>query len=89
MEFLGLTLADFEAQNTVHVWPDNWRAVLFLKALGMGAWNMGPGGPVGIRPESFSEVRRAMRITDEEWPEIFAAVQAMEPAALDEMHKDE
>jgi hypothetical protein len=88
MEFLGLTLDDYAQQNAVEVWPDNWRAAMFARALGMGSMNIGPGGPVGFRPEAFTEIRRAMQITDDEWPEVFDALQVLEEAALEEIHKE-
>jgi hypothetical protein len=49
---------------------------------------MGPGGATGIRPEAFREVRIAMRIGRDEWPEIHSAVLVMQGAALDEIHKE-
>jgi Phage related hypothetical protein (DUF1799) len=88
MSFLGLTPQDYDAENTVEVWPDNWRAVLFAIELGNGSWNMGPGGPVGFRPETFREARMALRVTAAEWPALLSDVRVIENAALDEIHKD-
>lgn len=88
MAFLGLTPADYAAENTVLVWPDNWRAVMFFHALGGGSWNLGPGGATGLRPEAFREVRLAMRVGRDEWPDLHSAVLILQDAALDEMHKD-
>jgi hypothetical protein len=88
MSFLGLTPEDYAAENTVKAWPETWRAVQFLDALGNGAWNMGPGGATGLRPETFREGRLALRITRDEWPRLLADVRVIEAAALDEIHKE-
>ncbi len=88
MEFMGLTPADYEAENTVLVWPDNWPAVQFVVALGNGSWNMGPSGPVGFRPEAFREIRLALRVRAADWPRLLADIHVIEVAALDEIHKD-
>jgi len=88
MSFLGLTSEDYADENTVLVYPGNWRAVEFVVALGNGAWNMGPNGPVGFRPEAFREARLALRVTAAEWPELLSSVQAIEGGALDEIHKE-
>jgi len=88
MEFLGLTLEDYAEQNSCEVWPDNWPALMFFQALGYGSWNMGPNGPVGLRPESFREVRRALRVPAADWPEIHEALLIMQDAALEEIYKD-
>lgn len=84
----GLTIDDYKKENTVDVCPDNWRSVCFFEALGQGSWNMGPAGPTGLRYETFREVRRIMKVTSDEWPEIFEAVRIMESAALEEIYKD-
>lgn len=67
----------------VDVWPDNWRSVEFFSALGNGCWSIGPAGAVGLKPESFREVRLALRITGREWPDIYSDVRVMERTALD------
>jgi len=88
MKVFGLTMDDYEDEHSVDVWPDNWRAVCFFEMLDQGNWNMGPGGPTGIRYEAFKEVRDIMKVTKKEWPEIFEAVRIMQRAALDEIYKE-
>lgn len=89
MEFFGLRPEDYpENMITVEVWPENWPAVVFFEALGFGSWNMGQGGPVGLRYEVFKEVRIALDISDKEWPELFRSIRILESAALEEMHKE-
>jgi hypothetical protein len=89
MKFLGLTPDDYAEQNCVEVWPDNWPAVMFFQALGNGAWNMGAGGPIGLRPEAFREIRLAQRIRAADWPALLADIRVLEDGALDEIHKDD
>lgn len=88
MKFFGLTMADYAAENTVEVYPENWSAVLFFKALGHGNWNMGAGGPTGLRFEAFREARLVLGTTLAEWREMFPKIKVMEEAALDEIYKD-
>ena len=83
----GLKAEDF-AEDHVYVWPDNWRAVEFFSSIGPGAWNVGMGGPIGIRPESFREVRLAVGIKADEWRDMYADIRAMENAALNRMRRE-
>lgn len=71
----------------MEVWPDCWDAVSFFAAIGPGAWSLGPGGPVGIRPEAFREVRLALGITAAQWREIYPDVRVLEEAAVETMRK--
>jgi hypothetical protein len=89
MAFWGLSPKDYEQQNTVRLWPDCWPAVRFFSALGSGAWNLGPNGAAGIRPEAYREVRLALGITTEQWRCIFPDLRPLEEGALEEIHKDD
>jgi hypothetical protein len=81
-----LTLADFK-NELVDVWPDCLRSVTFFDALGAGCWVVGNSGPIGLRPEAFTEVKLAKNVTAEEWPQIYSDVCVMEAAALAVMRK--
>lgn len=90
MEAFGLRPEDYDGEkppDVIDVWPDNWESVLFFDALGGGSWNMGPQGPVGLRPEAFREVRLAMGIGRDRWPAVFDDVRVMQDAALKEIYK--
>jgi Phage related hypothetical protein (DUF1799) len=79
----GLKPEDFDTPNDVlEIWPENWLAVDFFSAVGGGAWNVGPGGPLGIRPEAFREIRLALGITPSQWRTIWPDVVVMEAEAL-------
>ncbi len=83
----GLVPADFESDRRIELWPENERAFTFFASIGGGAWNIGPGGPVGIRPEAFREIRLALGVTGLEWREMFIDVMAMESEALATMRE--
>jgi hypothetical protein len=83
----GLTLDDFKDEDNVEVWPENWPTVRFFDAIPPGAWNVGPGGPIGIRPEALREVRLSLGITRPKWQLMYDDVQVMESEALKTMNE--
>jgi hypothetical protein len=84
MALWGVTPEDFQ-DEAVEVWPDNWPAVDFFAAIGPGAWSLNSGGPVGIRPEAFREIRLALGITAAQWRDIYPDVRVLEDAAVETM----
>lgn len=79
----GLKPSDFGgADEAIDVWPDNEAAVLFFADIGAGCWNVGTGGPLGIRPEAMREIRFARGITGPQWREMFDDIRLMEGEAL-------
>lgn len=84
---MGLTV-DEARRPPFDVWPDNLAAVQFFDCVPPGAWNIGPGGPSGIRPEAYREVRLAMGVSASAWRDIYPDICVMEAAALDHMHRD-
>lgn len=69
------------------VWPDNWRVLMVFASIGPGAWNVGPSGAIGIRPETFRELRLLHGISAPDWRAMYPDVMAMEAAALDAMRE--
>ena len=68
-------------QDDIEVWPDNWlpvQAFIWLDT----QWNVGYGGPIGLRYEVFPEARRRFAISDEAWPDVADCVQIMENKAI-------
>jgi hypothetical protein len=55
--------------------------------VGAGCWNVGPGGPLGIRPEAYREIRLALGITASQWREMFADIGVMEEEARKTMRE--
>lgn len=86
MAIWGLTPDDFGGEHDViEVWPENQQAVVFFAAVGAGAWNVGAGGPIGIRPEAYREIRLALGVTAVQWRVMFADIVEMEAEALKTM----
>jgi hypothetical protein len=94
MAAFGLTPDDYSpeerqkllADDTVGVWPDNWLSVCVFDAMGT-QWNVGMGGPIGLRYESLREVRLRYAIPASEWRHVFDDLQLMEAHALEQMHR--
>lgn len=95
----GVSPDDF-AEEVVEVWPDCWDAVQFFAEVPPAAWLFKPdtsgqnasgervtypGGPVGIRPEAFRELRLSLGVTGVKWREIYPDVRALEQAAVETM----
>jgi hypothetical protein len=66
----------------VEVWEDNWVTVQLFGSLST-QWNVGPGGVVGLRYETFPVVRACFNVDDEDWPDIFHDLRVMEAAAVE------
>ena len=73
-------------KNAVEVWPENHAVFLLFRSLST-QWNVGMGGPVGLRYEAVYPLIDRMRLSDDEWQETFYALQEMEAAALDAMRE--
>lgn len=88
----GFTRADFDA-DVLDIWPDNLLAVAAFKAL-RTQWRYMPGGmdrpaiPSGLDYASIDTVFRHVGIPAEAQPQVFADVQLMEVAALNEMRRE-
>jgi hypothetical protein len=83
----GIPAKYIGVSEAIEVWPDNWPAVTFFNALSGGAWNVGPGGPLGIRPEAYREIRLGLGVTGQQWRDLFPDVMVMEEEALKTMRE--
>lgn len=83
----GLTLADFD-DDAVEIWPENAGAVYAFSAVGT-QWRTGMSGPTGLDyPAVFATLDRIRRDLDDDGRDaLFADMQVMERAALQEMGK--
>ena len=86
MRFFGLTEADYEAENTVEVWPDNVQAVNVFVAMGT-QWRCGPGGAIGLDYSALPQVLRLTKVPRADWPEVFDLLRILEDAALEKMRE--
>lgn len=83
----GLTMADFEADYTAHIWPDNVMPVDVFVAMGT-QWRVAFGGCTGLDYGALPEVMRMCGVKRSDWSRVFADVRVMEQAALEQMDKD-
>lgn len=70
------------AEDDIEVWPENWTAVTVLLDM-QTQWNIGMGGPVGLRYEALPVVLAARGI--ESSPDLFGQIRILESAALGAM----
>lgn len=66
----------------IYLWPENvpvWRLFQAVRT----QWNVGMGGPVGLRYEGVALVMRMHRVKRSEEQNIFAKIQVMERAMLE------
>ena len=68
----------------VDVWPENWPSYLVFSAM-QTQWRMGFNGPTGLDYTALSEVWRRLKVPVQERDVIFADVQIMELAALEQI----
>lgn len=67
--------------DDVDVWPEHWDAVRVFAAMGT-QWNVGMGGPVGMRYEALQVVLDMHEVPAGERPHVFECVRVMESEAL-------
>lgn len=87
MQFLGLSSADYAAEENIEVWPENWDAILLFDAIG-SQWRVGPSGPYGLDYNVLYRKMDRMGLTPERYDELEDQIQIMEDAALEEMRKE-
>lgn len=88
MAAIGLTAADFEAEDTVEVWPDNVAAVNLLIRMGT-QWRVGMAGLIGLDYSALPAVLRLSGVPRSEWAELFEDLQVLEGAALEQVRADQ
>ena len=85
---MGLLLTDL-AEREVKVWPENWPAYRLFRSM-QTQWIVGPGGATGLNYVPLFHKMDRMDLPQQEYDGLFEDVQAIEHAALEEMHsKDE
>jgi len=77
MALFGFEAEDFEATDIVDYWPEHKLAVQVF--LGMQTqWRVGMAGLVGLDYNALGNVYQALRITDEQVPDVFSQLQVIE-----------
>jgi len=88
MAQMGFTPEDYEDDEVLEVWPENWRIFTIFTSLG-GQWLRGGmnGQPYALNyPSLYPLLDRAFP-DPEEWDEAFTDVRVMEIEALKTMSK--
>ena len=68
------------------MWPENWLTIQLFCALGT-QWQIGFGGPIGLRYESLYPLLDRNATTAQEWEHLFDGIQVCEREALDVMNQ--
>jgi hypothetical protein len=77
----GLTLADYNASDELHVWPEHEKAVRVFFSM-QTQWIIGFSGATGLNYASLPAVYVGLGIADDEIPEIFSQFQVIEKTYL-------
>ena len=85
MAAAGFAPEDFDA-DVIEIWPEHWDAVQFFMRLPT-QWRYGMSGRTGLDYTAVLAMLREMRLPREQRDRIFAGVQVMESAALEEMKR--
>ncbi|MDO9357864.1 MAG: DUF1799 domain-containing protein [Polaromonas sp.] len=72
----------------VEVWPDNMPAVRVFSSMAT-QWDVGMGGPVGLKYSALESVFRFTGLARSEWAQVFDDVQVMERVALQYMRQQQ
>lgn len=70
------------------MWPENWPAFVLFNRLGT-QWNVGFGGPVGLRYEALYPLLDRCTPGPDDWSDMFEDVRVLESAALGAINNNE
>lgn len=80
---MGFEASDFEDEEGLDVWPENWAAVRLFGRL-QTQWAVGGmGGLVGLRYEAIEPACRLSGVKKRDRPALFDAIRVMEEAAME------
>lgn len=83
---LGMSPEDAELIGALQVWPENHKSWRLFTVVG-GQWRSGAGGPTALDYGFVHTTLERMKVTPEEYDDLFADVRVMEAAALEEIHR--
>lgn len=87
MALMGLSDADYAADEDVEVWPDLWEAVLLFDSLG-SQWRVSGAGPYGLDYNVLYHKMDRMNLLPDEYTQMEEDIRILESAALAEMRKE-
>lgn len=79
MALFGFTPEDYD--ETVEVWPDNWRSFLAMDAMGT-QWRTGACGATGLDYSVLPDVMKLVGIPAKERSRVFHDIRVMEAEAI-------
>ncbi|WP_235511572.1 DUF1799 domain-containing protein [Acidovorax sp. Root568] len=80
-------MAAISQEVEIEVWPENWPAFDLFQRL-RTQWFVGFGGPTGLRYEAVYPSLDRMGLSTTEWGLMFADLQVMEAAALEQFSEN-
>lgn len=81
----GLTPDDYPPPS-VELWPENWPPIQLFNRLS-SQWRIGAGGPIGLDYNVLFHELDRMKLGEDAYDDLFAAVRVIESAALDQLHQ--
>ena len=86
LDTIGLLREDVEDRSVLEIWPENALPFEVFKAM-RSQWNSGMSGPTSLIYSSMPLAFKRCKVSDDDFDEVFDAVQIMEGEALRQMHK--
>ena len=79
MAMFGFSPEDYD--ETVEVWPDNWKAFLVMDSMGT-QWRTGACGATGLDYGVLPNVMRLVGVSAKDRPSVFQDIRVMESEAI-------
>lgn len=83
---VGLTPEDYETDQPIGVWPENWQAYLVFNTV-RTQWRTGPGGVSGLDYGALDRRIDRLDLSNDDREDLEACIQVMEIAAMAEINK--
>lgn len=84
MALFGFSPEDYD--ETVEVWPDNWKSFLVMDSMGT-QWRTGACGATGLDYGVLPNVMRLVGVSSKDRPSVFQDIRVMESEAIAVMAK--
>lgn len=82
MAAFGMTPEDYEQEDIISLWPDNWLS--FGVFAGMSTqWRIGASGVIGLDYNALNTVMKLKGVKKKQRKKVFNDVQVMEAEALE------
>lgn len=82
MAAFGMTPEDYEAEDNINLWPENWLS--FIVFTGMSTqWRVGMSGVIGFDYSALKVVMKYKGVKKAQRKDVFNDIQVMEAEALE------